>query len=267
MRLLSTELNFLALDEQNSYQESPFRPSNLKINGKPYHKPVDHAELLKAYQKFEELVGFKIDGWEYDPSDRGDSQEVAFRKRFRERIVSLGSQEFRGTAQFLLTTLEDLTEVEISFSSIPNKLARYAEYLVAIADAINVIDKLLDKIKTEQEIQDEEYELDLVINSKTYLSAWIKAQADVTYQVKGKKDTETVGLTQSKMSVTQEAFAKGWAILNPDKARERIARKREHLNEVRYFNYCLDTLKVWYSGIEKAAASNAVLMKTYGKLS
>lgn len=263
--MLEQQIEILSIDENVSFPNDPFRPSHLKINGKPYFKPVDKAQLLEAYKKFEQLVGFEIDGYKFDPSERGDEQERAFRKRFFERIMALRDLEFNGQARFLLTTLEDLTEVEIQFSSIPNKLARYAEYLVMIADAINVLDKLKDKIDAEHKLAEEQHELDLVINSKKYLNAWVGEQALVSYQIPKGEKVESVSLTQSKMSVTQEAFYKGWVLLNPEAAKARIENKREYLNEIRYLNYCLDTLKVFYDGISRAAQSNANLMKTLGR--
>jgi len=265
--MLEQKIDILSIDENVSFPNDPFRPSHLKINGKPYFKPVDKAQLLEAYKKFEQLVGFEIEGYKFDPEERGDQQERAFRKRFYERIIALRELEFNGQARFLLTTLEDLTEVEIQFSSIPNKLARYAEYLVMIADAINVLDKLKDKIEAEHKLAEEQHEFDLVINSRTYLNAWMNEQAQVSYQITKGSKTEDVSLTQSKMSVTQEAFSKGWMLLNPEAARERISKKREYLNEIRYLNYCSDTLKVFYDGISRSAQSNANLMRTLSKQS
>ena len=263
--MLEQQIDILTLEDGLSFPNDPFRPSSLKINGKSYYKPLSKAELLETYQKFEQLVDFKIEGYQFDPEERGDAQERAFRKRLFERIMALRELEFNGQARFLLTSLEDLAEVEVQFSSIPNKLARYAEYLVMLGDAINVLDKLKDKIEAEHKLEEEQHELDLVLNSKTYLNAWMNEQAQVSYQIPKGEKVENIALTQSKMSVTQEAFSKGWMLLHPEIAKLRIERKREYLNEIRYLSYCLDTLKVFYDGISRAAQSNANLMKTLSR--
>lgn len=270
MRLLATELNFLALDEQGNhkYQESPFRPGNLRIDGQNFFKKIDREELLRAYEKFEHIVDFKLDGWSYNPEPRGDEQEQYFRQRFYNRIMGIKEWEFNGQSRFLLTTLNDLTRTEISFTDIPHKLARYAEYLVAFADAVNVLAMLKDKVVADHKTAEKQHDLEVMLNATKHLQAWVQAQTNVvaaTVEKKGVK--EEVKLTKSDASITKDSFENGWALLHPDLARQRIQDEIEYHNELRYFDYTIETLKTWFICIEKAAFSNKVLVQTYGKLS
>lgn len=264
--MLEQQIDILSIDEGVSFTNDPFRPSNLKINGKLYNKPIDKDELLKVYEKFKQIVSFELDGYKFDCSPKGDENERAFRTRFVERVNELQDLTFTGQAHFLLATHSDLTQVALEFSEIPHKLARYAEHKLILHDAWNVCRSLKNKLEREYAYAEKEHELDLVLNSGKYLKKWVQEQIDVQIDV-SKKDgkTEKVNLTKTDASITKDAFEKGWMLTYPNKARERIQKLREYENDMRFLEFSLETLAAWHNNIAAAAAGNTTLMRSLSK--